>query len=86
MKVDVVCFGALREHLPQGASGNRARLELSEGATVGDAVEALGAPRRYVFALLVDGEQGTLETQLHDGAEVTLMPPFAGGCRLGERR
>ncbi|HEX2235291.1 MAG TPA: MoaD/ThiS family protein [Actinomycetota bacterium] len=79
MKVTVVCFGAMREHLPPYAAGNRADVELDEGADVGDVVDALGAPRRLVFALLVDGRQARLDTSLQDGAEVTLMPPFTGG-------
>ena len=37
------------------------------------------APRRLVFSLLVDGARGGLETVPGDGAEITLMPPFAGG-------
>jgi molybdopterin converting factor small subunit len=79
VKVTVVCFGAMREHLPPSAAGNRADVELDEGADVGDLVDALGAPRRLVFALLVDGRQARLDTSLQDGAEVTLMPPFTGG-------
>jgi molybdopterin converting factor small subunit len=81
MKVNLVCFGAMREFLPPGSEGNRAVIELDGGATVGDAVDALGAPRRLVFALLVDGTQAGLERALSDGAEVTIMPPFTGGSR-----
>jgi len=79
VKLTVVCFGAMREYLPEGTMGNRAELEMADGATVGDLVDALGAPRRLVFSLLVDGARGGLETVPGDGAEITLMPPFAGG-------
>lgn len=79
MKVSVVCFGAMREYLPTGTAGNRADVELAEGSTVGDVVDALGAPRRLVFALLVDGAQADLGQKLEEGGEVTLMPPFSGG-------
>ncbi|MGH2819030.1 MAG: MoaD/ThiS family protein [Actinomycetota bacterium] len=84
MRVSVVCFGAMREFLPEGAAGNRAEVEVEAGAGAGDLVDVLGAPRRLVFALLVDGEQASLDARLHEGAEVTLMPPFAGG--RGSRR
>jgi molybdopterin converting factor small subunit len=77
--VTVVCFGAMRDHLPAGATGNRAPIEVPEDATVGAVVDALGAPRRLVFSVLVDGVQSTLEAPVAPGAEVTLMPPFAGG-------
>jgi acyl-CoA reductase-like NAD-dependent aldehyde dehydrogenase/sulfur carrier protein ThiS len=79
VKVDVVCFGAMRRYLPEGTAGNRAEVNLPERARVADAVDAVGAPRRLVFALLVNGLRADLETELEDGAEVTLMPPFTGG-------
>lgn len=81
MIVTVVCFGAMRDYLPADADGNRARVELSAGATVGDLVDALGAPRKLVHALLVDGVQGDLARGLDEGAEVTLMPSFSGGVQ-----
>ena len=80
MKVEVVCFGAMRDFLPDGASGNRAALDIQEGGSVGDAVDALGAPRPLVFALLVNGARANLDTRLGDGDEITLMPPFSGGA------
>jgi molybdopterin converting factor small subunit len=79
VKISVVCFGAMRDYLPDDSVRNRADLEVPERARAGDVVGALGAPTRLVFALLVDGRQANLETELHDGAEVTLMPPFTGG-------
>jgi molybdopterin converting factor small subunit len=77
--VTVVCFGAMRDHLPEGAQGNRAELEVSRGATVGDVVDVLGAPRALAFAVLLDGTQASLDAPVSEGSEVTLMPPFAGG-------
>ena len=75
----MVCFGAMREHLPEGTRDNRADLEVRDDATVGDVVDALGAPRALAFAVLVDGTQASLDAQVSEGSEVTLMPPFAGG-------
>lgn len=80
MNVTVSCYGAMREYLPGGTNGNTTTLELPEGATVGDAVDALGAPRRLVHALLVDDVQSDLSRTLSDGAAITLMPPFSGGA------
>jgi molybdopterin converting factor small subunit len=79
MVVSVICFGAMRDFLPSGGTGNRAEVEIGDRATVGDLVDALGAPRRLVFSVLVDGVQAHLDTQLSDGGDITLMPPFAGG-------
>lgn len=86
MVVSVICFGAMREYLPKTAESNRVQMNVQGGASVGDVVDALGAPRALVFSLLVDGVQADLEHLLHDGAEVTLMPPFAGGAGRGPAR
>jgi molybdopterin converting factor small subunit len=82
VKVNVVCFGAMRDFLPAGTVGNRAAVEVAEGARVGDLIAALGAPVTLVHAVLVDGSHEGAERVLHDGAEVTLMPPFTGGATL----
>ncbi|MBA2273039.1 MAG: MoaD/ThiS family protein [Actinobacteria bacterium] len=79
MKVTVTCFGAVREYLPEGSAGNRAEIELADPDTVGDLVDRLGAPRRLIFSLLVDGTRAGMDATLQDGSEVTLMPPFSGG-------
>jgi molybdopterin converting factor small subunit len=86
MRVEVLCFGAMRDYLPPGTEGNRAVLELPGGASVADAVERLGAPRRLVFAVLVDGTQASIDQALSEGCEVTLMPPFSGGSRDARSR
>jgi molybdopterin converting factor small subunit len=77
--VTVVCFGALRDYLPPGATGNTGVVEMDVGARVRDLIERLGAPRGMVHALLVDGASASDTDVLTDGAEVTLMPPFTGG-------
>jgi molybdopterin converting factor small subunit len=69
----------MRSYLPTPASGNRAEVELPEESSVRDLVAALGAPMKLVFSVLVDGVQADHDRVLHHGAEVTLMPPFAGG-------
>ena len=77
MKIRVAAFGAMREYMADKSA--RTELDVSEGSSVGDVVDALGAPRRLVFAVLIDGLQSDLEQEVHEGAEITLMPPFAGG-------
>jgi molybdopterin converting factor small subunit len=68
----------MREYLPAG-SGGRAELEVTDGATVAGIVDAMGAPRRLVYSVLVNGARAGLDDPVPQGAEVTLMPPFAGG-------
>lgn len=79
MRVTVVCFGAMREFLPDPSSG-RSEIELVQGGTVRSLVGALGAPEGLIHSVLVDGLRTDLDRGLTDGAEVTLMPPFAGGA------
>jgi molybdopterin converting factor small subunit len=80
MKVVVECYGAMREYLPD--SGSRESSIEVGGDTVGDVVDALGAPRRLVFAVLVDGGRAGLDARVREGSRVTLMPPFAGGVQI----
>ncbi len=79
MRVSVICFGAMRSYLPRGDQAAQSQIEVADGASVGDLVDALGAPRRLVFSALVDGERAELDRPLAEGAQVTLMPPFTGG-------
>lgn len=80
MKVSLLCFGLLKDHLPADAVEGRIALTLEEGAIVRDAVVAAGLPADKVYALLIDGAPGKLDQPLADGAEVTLMPQFTGGA------
>ena len=81
MQVTVLCFGAMREYLPPEAVGNTTVLTLGDGATAGDVVDRLGAPRRLVYALLVNEDPSGLDRKLRGGDKVTLMPQFTGGSR-----
>lgn len=78
MNVTVVCFGAMRDFLSDPSSG-RAQVEIEAGGTVRDVVGALGAPEHLVHSVLVDERRVDLDEGVAEGAEVTLMPPFAGG-------
>lgn len=78
MTVTVVCFGAMREFLPDPVSG-RGAVQLLAGGTVRNLVGALGAPEHLIHSVLVDGLRAELDQPLEEGSEVTLMPPFAGG-------
>jgi molybdopterin converting factor small subunit len=79
MKVEILCFGAMREYLPGGSETNAALIELDEGATVAGVVDALGAPRRLVHAILVNDDPADMSRPLKDGDRLTLMPHYSGG-------
>ena len=79
MIVTVVCFGVMRDYLPESAVGNEASIELPDGATVGHAAGALGAPQRLVHAALVNEDPADLSRRLTEGDRLTLMPHYSGG-------
>ena len=79
MQIQVVCYGAMREYLPADSSGNEARIELGEGATVREAVRALGAPEGLVHAVLLNDEPGDISRVVKEGDRITLMPHYSGG-------
>ncbi|MEA2476790.1 MAG: sulfur-carrier protein [Actinomycetota bacterium] len=79
MRITVVCFGALRERVP-GAGEGPVEIDLPDGASVADVVEALSIPRALASMVLVDGNRVELDEVVSEGAAVTLMPPFAGGA------
>lgn len=79
MNVEIRCFGAMRDYLPQGAEGGAATIALVGPATVADAVAALGAPERLVHAVLVNEDPSDLYRPLADGDRLTLMPHYSGG-------
>ena len=78
MKARIVCFGRMREYLADPASGLGV-VEIPEGGTVRDAIGVLGAPVELIHSVLVDGTRADLDQVVPSDAEVTLMPPFAGG-------
>jgi molybdopterin synthase catalytic subunit len=81
MRVTLLYFAAARER----AGTPRETLELREGATARDALDAACAahpPLRPVadrLRLAVDQEFSTPDRPLRDGAEVALIPPVSGG-------
>jgi molybdopterin converting factor small subunit len=76
----------MRDYLPPEADGNKADVKVPGGSSVGEVVDAMGAPRSLIFSVLVDGVRATLDDEVPPGAEITLMPPFAGGSREWPRR
>lgn len=93
MKIEVLFFGALREM----AGEFRRKMDLPEGATVGDLVslitQEIPQMRGYArsIAVSVNQEYAKTQTVLHTGDEVGLLPPVSGGsdgveASAGQRR
>jgi molybdopterin converting factor small subunit len=77
--IEVRLFANLADHLPPGSRGSRARVEVPEGATVGDVVRRLAIPADLPLLCLVNGEDAGIRRRLSSGDRVDLIPPLAGG-------
>jgi molybdopterin converting factor subunit 1 len=81
MRISVLYFAVFREKL--GTDGEP--LELPDGARVADAVAALAARHPAIaklagkFRIAVNADFVSEGTELHDGDELALIPPVAGG-------
>jgi molybdopterin synthase catalytic subunit len=88
MKVTVRLFAILRER----AGRDSIELSLPEGATVGDAVEALGSEAgladvigRLPVRMAVNREYADDSAELAQGDELALVPPVSGGAAVHAR-
>ncbi len=86
MKVRVIAFATASDILRRSP----VELELADGGRLGDLQRELLArypslePLWPRLAIAVDGELSTADRELHDGAEVALLPPVSGGSGLSE--
>jgi crossover junction endodeoxyribonuclease RuvC len=84
MRVEVRLYGPLKSYLPDGAVGQRADLELHDGATVGDLLSMLGmSDIRCIVA--VNDELAERSRRLNDNDVVSIFPPIAGGALRGAK-
>jgi molybdopterin converting factor small subunit len=76
-KISILVFGPLREHI-----GNE-RIELSvvKKTTVRDVIKQFNLEKWIELGLnaAIDGNICSLDSILHDGAEIALLPPVSGG-------
>ncbi len=79
MRITAKLHGTLRKYVPKGTQGNATVVEVPDGATVADVVDRLGIPRDHA-RMLVSGDEHLESTSvLHDGQELNIFPPLAGG-------
>lgn len=78
MRITVRLHATLKKFLPPGTNGSAA-LELPDGATVGDLISHLGIPPGHTKVMVSGDAYLETTTVLHDGQEVNLFPPLAGG-------
>lgn len=54
-------------------------LEMPEGATLAQLIDAIEVPENAIGILLVNGKHALHEDPLHAGDHVHLLPPIGGG-------
>jgi sulfur carrier protein ThiS len=74
MLICVRCFASLAVHQPDPPD-----MPLPENARVADVIARLGIPAGAEFMVLLDKGPATLETPLHNGATLELLPIVEGG-------
>jgi molybdopterin converting factor small subunit len=82
MEVEVKLYAALRRYRPATAPGaphHPFSLSLSDGDTVAALARHLGIPEGMINAAAVNNEAVEPSLALHDGDQVALFPPTAGG-------
>ncbi|MEC7462247.1 MAG: MoaD/ThiS family protein [Candidatus Thermoplasmatota archaeon] len=76
-KISILVFGPLREHV------GREKIELSvvTKTTVIDVIKQFNLEKWIELGLkaAIDGTICSLDSMLHDGAEIALLPPVSGG-------
>lgn len=79
MKVKVVLFGHHSRLLPPGSQGNSTSIDVGEGATVADVLDALDVPPDGRSHVQLNGAREGLAATLQDGDEVRVIVPLGGG-------
>ena len=80
MNIEVWLFAQLRKYLPRGSSQGSARIDMPEGATIADALDALGISASAANMTLVDGShEANVRQRLKDGCTLSVFPPIVGG-------
>jgi molybdopterin converting factor small subunit len=79
IRVKLKLYATLRKYKPELGHGEAAPLELRDGATLRDLLAAIGIPAAETKQCFVNAVGQELDFILHDGDEVGVFPPIAGG-------
>jgi sulfur carrier protein ThiS len=77
LKIHLQLFSVLREKLPKEARGET-MFDLSDGATVGDLLNALDIQRNVVISVN-DAHEPDKTRVLHDGDDIKIFSSVGGG-------
>jgi molybdopterin converting factor small subunit len=79
MAIEVRLFTTLREYLPPGSVDGVYHYELEGKEIVRDLVNRLNLPFPQVHLIIINGEQGSLDSEIKDDDRIGFFPPVGGG-------
>jgi sulfur carrier protein ThiS len=79
VRVEVHLHAGLLRYAPDPAGKGAYVREFADDARVSDVLTSFGVPTERRIIVGLDGESASLDTVLHDGARLDLVPPIAGG-------
>ncbi len=83
MNITLKLYASLGQHLPADARHNQATIDVTDGTTIWDVLDAYNVPRQHCHLVLLNGifqapaERGV--AVLKDGDVLAVWPPVAGG-------
>ena len=80
MRITAKLHGTLRKYLPASSQGNTMLVDVPDGATVADVVNRLNIPSDHARMFVAGDEHLEASSVLHDGQELNIFPPLAGGA------
>jgi molybdopterin converting factor small subunit len=79
MRITAKLHGTLRKYLAAD-SATATAVDVPDGACVADVLSHLNIPPGHAKMIVCGSEHLTPESVLHDGQELDLFPPLAGGA------
>ena len=79
MNVQVHLYATLSRYIPEDVRNDDHSLDVAEGTTVMEVLEALQVPLDHVKLVFVDGVRADVNTVLKSGSRLGVFPPVGGG-------
>lgn len=73
--IQIKLFATLGQYLPDSAENFR----IEPGMSVNELVLKLGIPVESAKLIFINGQRGSLSSNLHGGERVGIFPPVGGG-------
>ncbi len=77
MQIEIEMLGPLKKYVKD--SGQKARIEIAEGARITDLLAQLGVQKEEPWSASIEGKLVDQDHILEEGAHVLVFPPIAGG-------